>query len=41
MIRNFFKSTIRNILKARSFSILNILGLAIGITCAGLILVYV
>ncbi len=41
MLRNFFKSTIRNILKAKGFSILNILGLAIGITCAGLIFLWV
>ncbi len=41
MLRNFFKSTLRNIGKARGFSILNIVGLAIGIACAGLIFLWV
>jgi len=41
MIKNFFLSTIRNLLKKKSFSFLNIAGLAVGVTCAALIFLWV
>lgn len=41
MYRNFFKIAIRNLLKNRTFSLLNIFGLATGITCASLIFLWV
>ena len=41
MFRNFFLSTVRNLTKKKSFSLLNIAGLAIGITCAALIFLWV
>lgn len=41
MIKNYFKTSIRNLLKNKGYSFLNIFGLAIGITCAGLIFLWV
>ncbi len=41
MFKNFFKLTLRNLLKNKTYSFLNIFGLAIGITCAGLIFLWV
>lgn len=41
MIPNFIKLTFRNLWKNRSYSFLNIFGLAIGIACAGLIFLWV
>jgi len=41
MIRNYFKTTLRNLWKNKGYSMLNIGGLAIGIACAGLILLWV
>src|SRR5450432_691031 len=41
MLRNFFKTTFRNLWKNKSYSFLNIFGLAIGIACAGLIFLWV
>ncbi|HSZ84737.1 MAG TPA: ABC transporter permease, partial [Puia sp.] len=41
MIRNFFKTTFRNLWKNKTYSFLNIFGLAIGIACAGLIFLWV
>ena len=41
MIRNYFKIALRNLLKRRFFSIVNIFGLAIGIAACILILQYV
>ncbi len=41
MIPNFLKITFRNLRKNSSYSLLNIFGLAIGITCAGLIFLWV
>ncbi|HEY4326951.1 MAG TPA: ABC transporter permease, partial [Mucilaginibacter sp.] len=41
MIKNFFKTTFRNLLKNKGYSFLNIGGLAIGIACAGLIFLWV
>lgn len=38
---NFFKITFRNLWKNRSYSFLNIFGLAIGVACAGLIFLWV
>lgn len=41
MIKNYLKTTLRSLLKNRSYSFLNIAGLAIGITCASLIFLWV
>lgn len=41
MIRNYLKTTLRSLSKNRSYSFLNIAGLAIGITCASLIFLWV
>lgn len=41
MFKNYFKTALRNLWKTRSFSFLNIAGLAIGIACAGLIFLWV
>lgn len=41
MLKNYFISAYRNIVKNRFYSVLNIFGPAIGITCAILILLYV
>ena len=41
MIKNYFKTSVRNLLKNKGYSFLNIFGLAIGITCAGLIFLWV
>ncbi len=41
MFKNYFKTTVRNFWKNRSYSFLNIFGLAIGICCAGLIFLWV
>jgi hypothetical protein len=41
MIRNYFKTTLRNLWKNKGYSLLNIGGLAVGIACAGLILLWV
>jgi putative ABC transport system permease protein len=41
MVFNFFKTTFRNLRKNSGYSFLNIFGLAIGITCAGLIFLWV
>ncbi|MGN6298393.1 MAG: ABC transporter permease [Ginsengibacter sp.] len=41
MFKNFFKTTTRSLWKNKGYSFLNILGLAIGITCAGLIFLWV
>jgi len=41
MIRSYFKTALRNLLKRSDYSILNILGLSIGITCCLLIFQYV
>ncbi len=40
MFKNYFKTTIRNLWKNRTYSFLNIFGLAIGIACAGLIFLW-
>ncbi|MDH5383968.1 MAG: ABC transporter permease [Candidatus Aminicenantes bacterium] len=41
MVKNYLKVAIRNILKHKGFSIINIVGLAIGIACSILILIFV
>jgi hypothetical protein len=41
MFKTFFKIAWRNLLKRKVFTTINILGLAIGITCSGLILLWV
>jgi putative ABC transport system permease protein len=41
MIRNYFIVTLRNLLKNKIYSIINIAGLSIGITCSILILLWV
>ncbi|SRX53054.1 Macrolide export ATP-binding/permease protein MacB [Aequorivita lipolytica] len=41
MIRNYFKIAWRNLWKNKGYSFINIFGLAIGITCASLILLWV
>ena len=41
MFRNYFTIAIRNLLKYRMYSLINILGLSIGLACSVLILLYV
>jgi putative ABC transport system permease protein len=41
MIRNYFKIAWRNLLRSKSFSTINILGLSIGMTCCMLLLLYI
>ena len=41
MIRNYIKTTLRSLLKNKTYSFLNIAGLAIGITCAAFIFLWV
>ena len=41
MIKNYIKTTLRSLLKNRSYSFLNITGLAIGVACASLIFLWV
>lgn len=41
MIRNYFKIAMRNLLKHKFYSVINILGLAVGVTCFLFIILYV
>ncbi len=41
MVKNLFKIAFRNILKDRTYSTINILGLTIGITCSMFLLLYI
>ena len=41
MIRNYLKLTLRNLKKHKGYSFINIAGLAIGMACCILILLYV
>src|ERR1700733_4620137 len=41
MLKNYFKLALRNLVKRKGYSLLNILGLAIGIACCLLIFQYV
>src|SRR5690349_15130769 len=40
-MRNYFKSTLRNLWKNRGYSTLNIAGLAVGVACASLIFLWI
>ena len=40
MIKNYFKIALRNLRKNKDYGLLNIFGLAVGIACAGLILLW-
>jgi len=41
MIKNYFKIAVRNLLKNKGFSLINIIGLAVGMTACFLIFIYV
>jgi len=41
MFKNFLKVAIRNIVRQKFYSLINILGLAIGLACSLLILVFI
>jgi predicted permease len=41
MFKNYFKTAFRNLWKNKTYSFLNIFGLAIGITCAGFIFLWI
>src|ERR1700748_940082 len=41
MFKNYLRTTLRNLWKNKTYSFLNIFGLAIGIACAGLIFLWV
>jgi putative ABC transport system permease protein len=41
MIKNYFKTAFRNLWKNKTYGFLNIFGLAVGVTCAGLIFLWV
>ena len=41
MIRNYFKIALRNIVRHKAFTAINIAGLAIGMTCSIFILLWV
>jgi putative ABC transport system permease protein len=41
MLRNYLKIAIRNIFKTKGYSLINVSGLAIGLTCCILLLIYV
>jgi putative ABC transport system permease protein len=41
MFKNYLKTTIRNLWKNKTYSFLNIFGLAVGVACAGLIFLWV
>ena len=41
MIRNYFKTAVRNLIKYKGYSFINITGLALGIACCLLIILYV
>ncbi|MEO6684221.1 MAG: ABC transporter permease [Ginsengibacter sp.] len=41
MFRNYIKTTLRNLWKNKGYTFLNIFGLAIGITCAALIFLWI
>jgi putative ABC transport system permease protein len=40
MFKNYFKTAIRNLLRNRIYSIINISGLSLGLACAMLIILY-
>ena len=41
MFKNYFKVALRNLLKHKGFSFINILGLSVGLTCCLLIGLYI
>lgn len=41
MIRNYFKTAWRDLIRNKSFSSINILGLALGMTCSLLIILWI
>ena len=41
MILNYFKIVIRSLLKGKTFSLINIAGLALGLSCFTIIMLYV
>ena len=41
MLRNYLKTALRNFWKNKTYSSLNLFGLAIGIACAGLVFLWV
>ncbi|RYZ20771.1 MAG: ABC transporter permease, partial [Sphingobacteriales bacterium] len=41
MIRNYFKTAIRNLIRQKSFTLINVTGLAIGLTCSLLVWLWV
>ncbi|HEX9958288.1 MAG TPA: ABC transporter permease, partial [Fibrella sp.] len=41
MLRNYLKIAVRNLLRSKSFSAINILGLSVGMTCCMLLLLYI
>lgn len=41
MFKNYFKTTIRNLWKNKTFSVINIMGLALGLACSLLIMLWV
>ncbi|MCP4724767.1 MAG: ABC transporter permease, partial [bacterium] len=41
MFRNYFKVSLRNIKRHKSYSLLNILGLSVGLACVILIFIYI
>ena len=41
MIKNYFKTAWRNLLRNKAFSLINIMGLALGLTCCLLIMLWV
>ena len=41
MLKNYFKTALRNIFRNKTFSLITILGLAVGLTCSMLILIFV
>ena len=41
MIKNYLKQTLRNLVKNKTYSVLNIFGLAVGLTCFALIALWV
>lgn len=41
MFKNYLKVAARNLLKHKAYSFINIFGLAVGLACGGVILLYV
>jgi putative ABC transport system permease protein len=41
MLKNYFKVAIRNLLRHKAYSLINVLGLSIGLTCCLLLFIYV